>query len=135
MAKITGARQHSNRLKRMVQKTPSLVGAALYAAGQLIEIEAEHSITAGSVSGKGHVPSAPGEPPNADTRQLDTSIHTLKVSDARTEVEAIAPYAAAQEFGTKDGKLPERPFMRPAVKKKRAAAVELVRRAASKAQR
>ena len=135
MVKITGAKAHANRLRRIEERTPAEVGAALYAAGQLIEIEAEVSITKGSVSGKGHVPSEPGEPPNADTRQLDTSINTIKVSDVRTEVEAVAPYAAALEFGRTDGTIAERPYMRPATKKMRPKALELLRRAASKAQK
>lgn len=126
--KITGADRHSARLKRMTAPAArSLVDRALYAAGQMIEIESEISITAGSVSGKGHVPSAPGSPPNADTRLLDTNINTVVVGPSRVNVESTAPYSAFLEFGT--SRMEARPFMRPAAEKKRPEAVELIRRA------
>ena len=105
-------------------RTTTLADKALYAAGQLIEIEAEHSITEGSISGAGHVPSLPGQPPNADTRQLDTSIHTVVVGRGRVNVESTAPYSAALEFGT--SKMAARPFMAPAAKKKSPEAKKLV---------
>lgn len=133
MAVIKGAKEHAARLRRMRVETPLLVIQALYAAGQLIEIEAEHSITEGSVTGKFHVPSLPGEPPNADTRLLDTSIETAITSRTppRVTVTSNAPYSAALEFGT--SKMAERPFMRPATAKKRAAAVKLVLAAVKRA--
>lgn len=125
MVKVIGADKFSDRLKRMSgARTKSLTDRALYAAGQLIEIEAERSITAGSISGPGHVPSAPGEAPNADTRLLDTSIFTVVVGPNRVNVESTAPYAAALEFGT--SRMAERPYMRPAVNKKRGEATELI---------
>jgi len=105
----------------------TLTDRALYAAGQLIEIEAEISITRGSVSGKGHVPSKPGEPPNADTRLLDTSIDTVVVGPNRVDVVSSAPYSAALEFGT--SRMAERPFMGPAARAKTAEAVDLIARA------
>ena len=105
----------------------SLTDRALYAAGQLIEIKAEISITRGSVSGKGHVPSKPGEPPNADTRQLDTSIDTVVVGPNRVDVVSNAPYSVPLEFGT--SVMEARPFMGPATRAKHDEAVELVRRA------
>lgn len=123
MVKITGREKVSGRFRRMAASR-SLTDKALYAAGQAIEIEAEISITAGSVSGAGHIPSKPGEPPNADTRLLDTSIHTVVVGPGRVNVESNAPYSAALEFGT--SKMAERPFMRPAVAKKKPEALEIV---------
>lgn len=115
MAKITGADKHRKRLKRMMSaETARAVTAALYTAGQRIELDAETSITAGSVSGKNHVPSAPGQPPNADTRFLDTNIDTTVAAQnpPTVHVTSHAPYSAALEFGT--SKMAERPFMRPA---------------------
>lgn len=93
------------------------MGAALFAAGQQIEVEAAHSITAGATSGKNHVPSSPGEPPNADTHVLDRSIETVQVAPLKVEVSANAPYAAALEFGT--SKMQARPYMAPAVARTR----------------
>lgn len=125
MVKISGAKRFTDRLQRMSgARTTTLTDRALYAAGQLIEIEAESSITAGSISGPGHVPSLPGQPPNADTRQLDGSIHTVVVGRGRVNVESTAPYSAALEFGT--SKMAARPFMAPAAKKKSPEAKKLV---------
>lgn len=104
-----------------------LIVRRLYAAGQLIELEAERSITEGSISGAGHIASLPGEPPNADTRLLDTNIETeiVSVSPPTVTVTSKAPYSAALEFGT--SKMVERPFMRPATKKYRSKVHEIVR--------
>lgn len=125
MVKISGAKIHTDRLNRMSgARAKSLTDRALYAAGQLIEIESERSITANSISGPGHIPSAPGQPPNADTRLLDTSIHTVVVGPDRVNVESTAPYAAALEFGT--SRMAERPYMRPAVNAKRKEANQLI---------
>lgn len=118
MAKITGAQKHANRLKNMRNVAREVVGA-LYSAGQDIELDAEHSITSGSVSGKGHIASLPGQPPNRDTGTLDTNIDTEihTQSPPTVHVTSHAPYSAALEFGT--SKMAERPFMRPATEKNR----------------
>lgn len=122
MAKVIGANVHRARLARMRNiKTNSQ--RRLYAAGELVRKEAADSIIAGSVSGPGHVPSAPGTPPNRDTANLDKSIDVRPDKGGnRVLVAARAEYAAAQEFGT--SKLPERPFMRPALRKHRNAIVQ-----------
>ena len=134
MPKITGGKAFTARLKRLSSpEAQRQIGAALFAAGQEIEIEAALSITNAAVSGKGHVPSSPGQPPNADTHRLDRSIETGQVAPLRVEVSANAPYAVALEFGT--SKMAERPYMRPAVAKKRKAATELVRGAVDKVSR
>lgn len=127
MVRITGDRKHAERLKRLASAhTSRLVTQGLFAAGKEIELEAERSITEGSVSGKGHVPSAPGSPPNADTRLLDTSIDTVVVGESPPKVHVVssAPYSAALEFGT--SKMAARPFMRPATNKKRRKAAQIV---------
>ena len=100
------------------------VAAALYEAGQLIELDAERSITAGSVSGANHVPSAPGQPPNADTRFLDSNIETEIGGPGLVTVTSKAPYSAALEYGT--SRIAPRPFMRPATERNRRKVVELV---------
>lgn len=127
MVKISGAQRFTNRLKKMSgAQAKSLTDKALYAAGQLIEVEAENSITEGSISGPGHIPSLPGEPPNADTRQLDGDIHTIVVGKGRVNVEAGAntPYAVILEFGS--SKMLPRPYLGPASKKKTPEAKKLV---------
>jgi HK97 gp10 family phage protein len=131
MARLTGAKAHADRLKRLAgPEMVRQVGAALVAAGSLIETEAALSITEGAVSGAKHVPSAPGQPPNADTHLLDRSIETVQVEPLKVEVSANAPYAAALEFGT--SRMPERPYMRPATARKRDEATALIRGAVKK---
>lgn len=135
MARIVGARLHGDRLRRLGGHVArSGIIDAVEEGVELIAEEARSSIIAGAVSGPEHTPSAPGEPPNADTHELDQSIKTTM---DRTKIVgraiAEAEYAAAQEYGTST--LPERPFMRPAGKKKRPAARRLVVAAVNKANR
>lgn len=111
------AKKHSDRLKRMAKRTPQEITKALYAVGQRIELDAEKSITDGSISGAMHVPSRPGEPPNADTRFLDSNIETEIGGVGLVTVTSKAPYSAALEYGT--GKMAARPFMRPALERQR----------------
>lgn len=128
MARVIGAKAHAARLRRL--RGPEMtrrIGAALFAGGEMIIVEAQLSMTTGAVSGKGHVPSAPGEPPLADTHVLVNSGETVQVEPLKVEASFNAPYAVDQEFG--NSKLPERPYMRPAVAKKRKEVTQLVRRA------
>ena len=127
---IKGGKRWLDRLRRKRVVVPQKVAQALYLGGQEIELEAEHSITSGSISGKGHIPSLPGQPPNADTRHLDTNIETtIEAQNPPTvHVTSHASYSAALEFGT--SKMAERPFMRPATTKKRKKVTQLVRSAA-----
>lgn len=127
MARVIGAGKHTNRLLYMSRHSAMEVAKRLYKAGQDIELDAEFSITAGSVSGKGHVPSKPGEPPNADTRHLDTNIETKLVDTYRPSVTVTshAEYSAALEYGTE--KMAARPFMRPALEKNKKQVVEAAR--------
>lgn len=123
--KISGGKEASARIRNL--SGPEMVqgvGKALFVAGQTIEVEAAHSITAGAVSGKNHVPSKPGEPPSADTHVLDRSIETVLVEPLKVEVSANAPYAAALEYGT--SKMAARPYMGPAVARKKDEVVQLV---------
>lgn len=114
---VTGANIHRNRLRRMSRVKEASI-KALYEAGELVRADAQASIRAGAVSGAGHVPSAPGQPPNADTHRLDTSID-VRINPSRKSVSVIslAPYSAFLEFGT--SKMVERPFMRPALRRNR----------------
>ena len=115
---IKGLDKHVKRLQN-TRKAARQVTGALYAAGQDIELDAERSITEGSVSGPGHVPSLPGQPPNRDTGHLDTNIETtVEAQNPPTvHVTSHAEYSAALEYGT--SKMAERPFMRPATEKNR----------------
>lgn len=88
------------------------VGPALFAAGELLATNAQVSITRGAVSGKNHVPSKPGEPPNADTHFLANNIEVTQPGALLVRVTSKAPYSAALERGT--SRMEARPFMRPA---------------------
>ena len=128
MARVRGAEAVRVRLSGLTgQKVIRNVGKALFAAGDIIAAEASVSITRGSVSGKNHVPSAPGEPPNNDTGVLIRNIEVTQKAPLVVEVSSNAPYAAALEYGT--SKMAARPYMRPARDAKAEEVRDLVARA------
>lgn len=134
MAKITGRERVHARFRGIAgEQVVRQVGQALFAGGELIRAEASHLITEGAVSGKFHVPSAPGEPPNEDTGTLRSHIETTQVAPLRVEVSSNAPYAVALEAGT--SKMAPRPYMGPATRNKRAEVVAGVRAAVNVAVR
>lgn len=130
MPRIIGADKVVFRLNTIGEKAIREVGQALYVGGDLIRAEAAHMITEGAVSGKHHVPSLPGEPPNEDTGVLRTNIETAQIAPLQVEVSSNAPYAAALEVGT--SKMAARPYMAPATERKRAEVVALVGKAVSR---
>lgn len=135
MVKITGDRAHEARLTRSTSAAVSRrVTAALFAGGEILRDTARHKILAGSVSGKGHIPSLPGQPPNADTHTLDQGIEVEDAGDLKVIVAAAARspdgYNYAQiELG--NSKVEERPFLRPSVSEKRSKITSLVAGAAT----
>ncbi|WP_375194649.1 HK97 gp10 family phage protein [Sphingobium sp.] len=125
MVKITGAKAHKARLNRIRGAAMRAeVGKAIYAAADYLSVEAALSVTNGAVSGKGHVASSPGEPPNADTHDLDRSIHTERESQLVALSVADSDHAAALEIG--NSRVAARPFMQPAAEKTRPKAQRLV---------
>lgn len=120
------------KLGKLSQSAQAEVFKALYVAGDMVAAEAAVSITKGSISGKGHVPSLPGEPPNADTHQLDTNIH-LEPDRPRMAIRVVsnAPYSGFLEYGT--SKMAPRPFFRRALLEKADESVDLIKRAIAKA--
>lgn len=110
---MKGRDAHRQRLKKL--SGPDVIKAAgrvLYVGADMIRAEAFRSISAGSVSGKGHVPSQPGEPPNRDTGVLQAHLRAELVAPLEAQVTSEAPYAAALEFGT--SRMEARPYLRPA---------------------
>jgi HK97 gp10 family phage protein len=101
------------------------INAALFEAADEVRAEAQRSITAGSVSGKNHVASKPGEPPHNDTSVLRNNIETSQPRPFVARVSSEAPYAADLEFGT--SKMAERPYMRPARDKVKPRAARILR--------
>ena len=115
MGKITGADKHQRRLRNMRGVAMArAVTQAVFAEAQELQVDAQLSITRGATSGKTHVPSAPGTPPNNDTGVLAGNIEARVTGVGKAETSSNAPYAAAQEFGHEESNLPERPYMRPA---------------------
>lgn len=114
-------------LKRIADRLTINVSKALFAGGEAIAVEAQLSITRGAVSGKNHVPSRPGEPPNNDTGALANNVEVTQPAPLLVQVASNAPYSAALEFGT--SKMAARPFMRPAADGKRKEVTTLVREA------
>lgn len=125
--KFRGADKHLRRLKAMGPRAQAEGKKLVYTLADMHATEAAHLITEGSVGGANHVPSAPGEPPNADTGLLDAFIDAQMTGPLKARSIAFAPYAADLEFGT--SKMQERPFMRPAAKKIRKEADALARAA------
>lgn len=115
---IIGKSAYLNKLKRLSSpEATQRIRKALLKGGETIEAEAERLITTGSVSGKQHVPSKPGDPPNRDTGILDGNIETDFGGRLKVIVSSNAPYAAALELGT--SKMEARPYMKPAIAAKR----------------
>jgi hypothetical protein len=112
-APVRGIERLLARFDRLsIPRIGAALGKALYATASAVAVDAAISITTGAVSGKGHVPSAPGEPPKSDTHLLDRGIIAELPSPLRATVTATAPYSAALEYGT--SRMAERPYMRPA---------------------
>jgi len=131
MAKVTGVDKVTRRLRALPDTVQREVSAALHVAGQVIQAEAQHSITKGAVSGKNHVPSRPGEPPMNDTGHLKNHIEVTQPGPLRVLVTSNAKYSAALEFGT--SKMAARPFMNPAARAKRTEVTMIVRKAVDSA--
>lgn len=118
VAKVRGVKAYTDRLKRLSGPDAKReIGKALFVAGQAVQVEAQILISTGSVSGKGHVPSRPGEPPHNDTGVLANNIETVQIGPLHVEVSSNAPYAAALEYGT--SRMAARPYMAPAAAKAR----------------
>ena len=100
---------------------------ALFTGAGVISTEAIRLVKNGAVSGKAHVPSKPGDPPNADTHVLDRSIHAEKAGKLKAKAVADAPYALALELGT--SRMAARPYMKPATAAKRALVTKNVQEA------
>ncbi|NBC37360.1 HK97 gp10 family phage protein [Novosphingobium sp. FSY-8] len=107
-----GKDRHLRRLRGLRTGAIDAAGKVVFVGSDMVRAEAFRSISAGAVSGKGHVPSKPGEPPNRDTGVLQAHITNTKTGALSAEVRSDAPYALGLETGT--SKVAARPYMRPA---------------------
>jgi hypothetical protein len=124
-----GARNHIARLKRL--SSPALVrnvAGALEVTAEAIREDTVESLDEGAISGAGHIPSAPGLPPNSDSRDLANSGRVGETAEVGASTAGYvqvavsfggssAPYAVVQEYG--GTVLPERPYLRPATERAR----------------
>lgn len=112
-----GLDKHVRRLKRLSgTEVETIAGAVVYEGADTIRAEAFRMVSAGAVSGAGHVPSLPGEPPNRDLGDLQAGFETQKTGRVSAEFRSEAPHGRPLEFGT--SKMAARPHIRPARDKK-----------------
>lgn len=131
MPRVSG-RQEARARMTALQSREAIeeVGRALLWGAQQIQSEAQHLITEGSVSGKNHVPSLPGEPPNNDTGVLKSHIEAVQTAPLRAEASSNAPYAVPLEAGS--SKMAARPYMGPATRNKKPEIIAKVQEAVAK---
>lgn len=112
---MKGKKEFLAKLKRL-QDVEAVARRVVHVGADMVRSEAHRSISAGSVSGKGHVASAPGEPPHRDLGTLQANLEVTEPTRAGDEITATvtsnAPYAGHLEFGT--SKMAARPSLRPA---------------------
>lgn len=126
MGGVTGVDKALARIRKLA--TPASqrrIGAAVFVGSNEVATEARLAINEGAVSGKNHVVSHPGEPPNSDTHHLEKNVVTIKTGELTAIVESQAGYGLDLEFGTE--KMAARPYMKPAADKKRGRVVQIVR--------
>lgn len=110
---MRGAKKHIARLRKLAGPEGTRIGGdVVYWGADKIRAEAYRLVSTGSVSGKGHVASSPGEPPNREFGVLQANFETARTGRLTAEFRSKAPYAAALEFGT--SKMSARPYVRPA---------------------
>lgn len=110
---IKGLDRHLARVRAIASETGKRnINKALFATAQDAEQHARGLITAGATgTGKNHVPSRPGEPPNEEWGHLAKNVIATQPRDYVAELRSGAEYAAALEFGT--SKMAPRPYMAP----------------------
>ena len=114
---LRGLDKHLRRLRRLSgPEVERIAGAAVFEGADTIRAEAFRMVSAGSVSGAGHVASKPGEPPNRDTGDLQSHFETVKTGRVSAEFRSEAQHAKPLEFGT--SRMAARPHIRPARDKK-----------------
>ena len=138
--------ERSQRLLRIIQRLDVRIDAAMDLAAEVIATEARKNVQRSPRGGRTyekynprrtHKASKAGESPATDTGQLVRSITTSVDYQAKTfkliASASLAPYARALEYGTADGRIAARPFMRPALIAKRDKALDIMAKAVNKA--
>lgn len=126
MTGTTGGLVYS-KLPQLAKAFPLEVALIVMETAQAVAAEAQASMRLPktgvfyrvSRTGAKHQASAPGEAPAIDTEALVDSIGVRRVNKTHAIVYTNQEYAAALEFGRRDGKMAARPFLRPAIRKVR----------------
>jgi len=110
---VKGKDAHIRRLKRLSgNQVKALAGAIVYEGADTIRAEAYRLVSAGSVQGKGHARSKPGEAPNREHGDLQAGMKAVKTGAVTAEFRSESDHALPLEFGT--SKMAARPSTRPA---------------------
>ena len=141
--KVIGQARLKTALRRVSTSNRTGVSRAIGTAGALVQGDAQRSIQRGTrtgavvtIAGKKHQRSAKGEPPKTDTGRLVSSIFAeFDESGLEIEVGSDVEYATWLEFGTKDKKLGERPWLQPAFERNKDQIKAVVRAAIKAANR
>lgn len=113
-----------NHLQRLLRMNPAQImpafGEELEAGAQAIIEDAVASILEGAISGAGHIPSKPGEAPNADSGDLHKSIHVGDLVETPGEVRTAAIADSDHAWIERGGSnIEPRPYMEPAAERQR----------------
>lgn len=87
------------KLRRLTEAMRREMKAAVGTVADNIQVDAQISLSTGSVGGKNHQPSAPSTPPNSNSGGLADSIKVEHVDDLIARVVVHSPYGAIQELG------------------------------------
>ena len=109
---MKGKDAHMRRLRALSSEAVKVAGKVVFVGADMVRSEAFSGVSAGSVSGKNHVPSAPGSYPNRDTGGLQNGFKTEQTGPLTAEFRSETEYSAPLEFGT--SKMQARPHVRPA---------------------
>jgi len=109
---MKGRKKHKQRMERLSADAVAMAGKIVFVGADMVRAEAFRGVSAGSVSGKNHVASKPGEYPNRDTGGLQNGFKTEKTGALTAEFRSETDYSRALEFGT--SKMAARPHIRPA---------------------
>lgn len=125
IGKTVGLDKHIKKLRSFGDGMEAESMQQMMIIGEQVRQHAMESIRQGTVRGRGHIPSQPGQPPKGDSGQLELSIEVLaRRTEKSVVVIANAPHAGAMEFGTRT--ILPRPYMRPALRAHRARFVSAI---------
>lgn len=125
MTRVKGASEHLSRIRGITDpRTGRNIGKAVYWGADQIRVEARRLVTEGSVSGKNHVPSLPGEPPKSDTLTLANGMIARQTGPISAQYASTAPYSAYLQWGT--SKMAARPYADVAARNKQKAIAQKI---------